>query len=55
MVYLDVNSYKDKNTKSHHLALGKTNTEPEGYGRLLKITPLCLLRSRYVSISSLLS
>lgn len=30
-------------------------TEPEGYSRFLKITTLCLLRSQYVSINSLLS
>ena len=28
--YVFFNSYKDKNTKSHHLTLVETNAEPEG-------------------------
>lgn len=55
MLYPDVNSYIRKNIKSYSFALKETKTEPEGYSRFLKITTLCLLRSQYVSISSLLS
>lgn len=55
MLYLDVNSYKDKNTKSHHLALGKQTLNQEDLRQTFENHSLCLLRSRYVFSSSLLS
>lgn len=55
MLYPDVNSYIRKKINSYSLALRETNTEPEGYGRFLKITTLWLLSAQYVSVSSLLS
>lgn len=40
MLYPDVTSYIRKNINPYSLTLRETETEPEGYGRFLKITTL---------------